>query len=101
MSIIDNVFGMEIERVGNGYIVHTFEGEDGDVGFEGKDEDVGPTTSVIRDDENDELKSTEELLWEVIEYFGKQGSRYDAERLRINREPGDKYIAPPKQAKKG
>lgn len=90
MSVIDNVFGMEIERVGNGYIVHTFEGDA---------EDGTSDTTVISDDENDDLRSTEELLWEVIEYFGKLGSRHDAERLHIRREPGDKWEQPKKEKK--
>ena len=31
------------------------------------------------------------LLWHVISYFGAEGSRYDARRVRISVEPGDKY----------
>jgi len=44
------------------------------------------TCAVIEDDDNDELKSHEELLWRIIEYFNFQGSKHDAERIRVIRE---------------
>lgn len=56
---------------------------------------------VIEDAEGDELKSGEALLWWVIDYFGLFGSRYDKERLRAVRVPGDKYEAPKKSKKEG
>jgi hypothetical protein len=46
---------------------------------------------VFEETEGDKLKSTQELLQEIIIYFDKSGSRYDKERLRVTREPGDKY----------
>ena len=41
---------------------------------------------VVEDDDQDELKSGEEMLWKLIEYFGLSGSKHDKERLRITRE---------------
>ena len=43
----------------------------------------------IEDDEVDELKSGEELLWEVADHFSLGGSKHDAERLKIVREKRD------------
>jgi len=51
-------------------------------------------TWTIEEDENDDLKMHERLLWEVIEFFQMQGSRYDKERLTIVRKMGDKYVKP-------
>ena len=53
---------------------------------------------VIQDDEGDELKSGEELLWWVMDYFGLGGSRHDKERLTITRKRGDKYMPPEKKS---
>ena len=39
----------------------------------------------IEDDEADELKSGENLLWRIGDYFAILGSKHDAERLRIVR----------------
>jgi hypothetical protein len=41
---------------------------------------------VIQENENDNLKEHEELLWYVMEYFNFEGSKHDLERLRIVRE---------------
>jgi len=68
-------FGLEIIRAGNGYTLR-FPNDMGD----------GFCLDVIEDDESDELKSDEELLWHVMEYFGIGGSKHDPERLRIVRE---------------
>ena len=43
----------------------------------------------IEDDEVDELKSGENLLWGVLDHFSLGGSKHDAERLRIVREKRD------------
>jgi hypothetical protein len=66
-----------IERGDNGYLM----------GFEEEWEDGTPRKifEVIQDDEVDELKSGEELLWWIMDYFGFGGSKHDAERLRIVR----------------
>lgn len=49
------------------------------------DADGLPFKMVIQDDEKDELKSHEELLWNVTEYFNFGGSKHSEERLRIIR----------------
>lgn len=60
---------LQIERTKNGYILL---GNDG--------------LSVIEEDDQDELKEHEKLLWAVMEYFGFQGSKHDKQRLRVMRE---------------
>jgi len=56
--------------------------------LEGMVEDITRKWSV-EDDETDELKSHENLLWEVITYFGFGGSKWDEERIKIVREKKD------------
>lgn len=41
---------------------------------------------VIKDDDMDELKSHQRLLWEVMDYFGFGGTKHDKERIKIIRE---------------
>ncbi len=43
----------------------------------------------IEDDEADELKSHEVLLYEVMNYFGFSGSKHDEERIKPTREKRD------------
>ena len=91
MSVIEPSWSMEIERLGNGYVVHLCPyGDDGE-----------PEGLTFQDDDDDPLQSIEDVLWATIEHFGVMGSRYDKERLVIRREPGDKYfdIQPPKKDK--
>jgi hypothetical protein len=72
----------EITRVANGYVCK----------YPHCDEDREYIeTDVFSDDDDDELKSGEDLLWWIIDHFALGGSRHDAERLRIKREPGDKH----------
>ena len=73
-------FAMLIRREANGYILK-YPAETGEVFIR----------EVIQDDEGDDLKSGEGLLWSVIEYFGLSGSKYDKERLWITRERGERY----------
>jgi hypothetical protein len=75
------VWALHIERVDNGFIVS---GVDGATVFEEDDncpQDPDPAAMV-------------RLLWYIIEYFGSTGSRYDAKRVRVSVEPGDKYEGP-------
>ena len=51
-------------------------------------------TWTIEEDENDDLKMQERLLWEVIDFFNMRGTRYDKERITIVRKRGDKYMKP-------
>ena len=62
---------MKITRVSNGFFL---EGNDG---------------NWLIQDTDDPLKSTEELLWDITEYFLLGGSKHDAERIRIVREKKD------------
>lgn len=68
-----------IKRVENGYIVEYYDIEKENI------------VELVIEDKNDQLEATEELLWEILNYFGKAGSRHDKERLTIKRKPGDKY----------
>ena len=84
MRITD--WAVEITRVRNGYVCkYPDSNGEGETHFE---------TQVFSDDDADELKSGEDLLWWIIAHFGISGSRYDIERLTITREPGDKYEPP-------
>lgn len=65
-------YKLVIEKADNGYAL--FDGEENKL------------LAVIEDDYKDELKSAEELLWEVLNYFGVFGSKHDPERIRIVRE---------------
>jgi len=78
-------YGVEITRVHNGYVCRYPSSNDVREFFE---------TEVFSDDDADELASGEALLWMIIDFFSIGGSRYDAARLRIAREPGDKYEGP-------
>jgi hypothetical protein len=60
---------LRISKVSNGYILTSTDMQE-----------------VIEDDDKDELKSGEELLWKVMEYFNFYGSKHDPERLRVIRE---------------
>ncbi len=71
------MYDLHITRGGNGYRLNwTEETEDGEV----KEEEY------IEDDEGDDLKSGEALLWYVMSHFGFGGSKHDPERLRVVRE---------------
>jgi len=68
------VFDLIITRESNGYILN------------GISDSGSRMRTVIEDDEGDELKSGESLLWEVMDYFNFGGSKYDKERIKIIRE---------------
>lgn len=61
---------VKIKKVNNGYILYNSDG----------------TEDVVEEDERDELKVHEALLWKVMEAFNFQGSKHDPERLRVVRE---------------
>ena len=82
MKISD--WGLEIIRVGNGYKIKV-------ANQSGDPAELGYTEEVIEDREEDELRSGEELLWFIMDFFAFGGSKHDKERLRIVREPGEKY----------
>jgi len=73
---------LNITKAANGYVLR----------WDDEDEDGATVshTEVIQDGPDDnadtgELKSGEELLWWVMDYFGFGGSKHDAERIRIVR----------------
>lgn len=66
----DDGWQLKITRTDNGYIIEV----------------PNELPHVIQENQNDELKEHEELLWCVMEYFNFQGSKHDSERLRIVRE---------------
>ena len=72
---------IKIQRVGNGWVTSYYD-----------EEDEGTKIRVYKDaDENPDPEAFVCLLQDLVDYFGMQGSRYDAKRIKINIEPGDKY----------
>jgi hypothetical protein len=65
----DSEWSLKITRISNGYLL----------------EPISGSSIVVQDDEHDELKSHERLLWEVMEYFNFQGFKHDPERIFIVR----------------
>jgi len=78
------MWSLTIQRLDNGYIL-TSPGCDG----------LGDAAWVVEDGPDStefiNLSSGEALLWEVMDYFSFGGSKHDAERIRIVREPGENY----------
>jgi hypothetical protein len=72
-------FGLYIVRVSNGYIAK---------GLNDPEEVFEEMENCPQDVDADTVAR---LLWKIIEYFGEGGSRYDAKRVRVVVEPGDKY----------
>jgi hypothetical protein len=72
-------WSIEITRGENGYKLSYREDVDDERYWVWKEE-------YIQDDDVDELKSGEELLWWLVEYFSLGGSKHDPERIRIVRE---------------
>lgn len=66
----DRQWQLTITRVSNGYLI----------------EAPGEEPYVIQENENDELKEHEELLWHIMEYFNFGGTKHDPIRLRVKRE---------------
>lgn len=63
-------WSLKITRTKNGYCL------------EGSDNEA----ISIQERDEDELFHHQHLLWEVMEYFNFQGSKHDAERIRVVRE---------------
>jgi hypothetical protein len=80
---------LKITRVSDGYLLEY----PNDAYSRVDNPDVSPLIQSVVADDEDELKGGESLLWRVIDHFELAGDRYDKERLRITREPGDKYVA--------
>jgi hypothetical protein len=78
------MYELTITRANNGFIL------------EFDDDEKFPVAETIQDDESDEMKSGEQLLWFVIEHFDLGGSKFDKKRLSIKRVRGDHYEPPSK-----
>lgn len=68
-------WGLEIRKVENGFVIKDSEGSE----------------TIAEETRDGELSAAEDLLNQVIEFFGLRGSRYDRERIRVVKEVGDKY----------
>lgn len=72
-------YEINIKRITNGFIL-SWEEEYAD--------DSGKTFTqqeVIEDSDKDDLKSGEELLWRIMEYFNLGGSKHDEQRITVER----------------
>jgi len=74
-------YGLEIIRVANGFIITDLQ-----EGEQTVYEDVDDYTSA-----DEPINAMESLLWFIIEHFGMGGSSHSKERLRVIREPGERY----------
>ena len=72
---------LEVIRVDNGYLIKIPE--------EVEDGKIIEKKIVIQNDEKDEIKSHEDMLWEIMEHFSFYGSKHDKERIRVVRETHD------------
>lgn len=72
-----------LERCDNGWIVSTADVRE-------VYEDEFPSADEHPDDVMGERRSLVNALASIVEHVGGRGSRYDAERVRIILEPGDK-----------
>lgn len=68
-------WGLEIRKVKDGFIIKDSNGDE----------------TVAKESEDDEISAAEDLLHQIIEFFGLRGNRYDRERIRVVREVGNKY----------
>lgn len=69
---------VEVERVSNGFIVRNLTEDDENV-------------IVFSDDRETPVEAAQSMLYELVEIFGVNPSRYAAQRINIRIEPGDKY----------
>ena len=69
-------WSLKIIRAENGFILES----QGEI-----DQGLETNRTVIEEQDEDELRMYQELLHEVLEYFGYYGSKHDGERLMIQR----------------
>ena len=74
-------YGLEIIRASNGFIITDLQNGDETV-YEDEDDYTTP---------DEPINAMESLLWFIIEYFGMGGSKHSRQRLRVIREPEEKY----------
>lgn len=80
---------LTIQKVDNGFVINIPKCWD-------MDGNVSRVTLVF-EAENDEYGMVDAMvnaLWEIVEYFGLMGGRYDRKRITIGTKPGDKYEKP-------
>lgn len=75
-----------IETARNGYVIRD-------------QNDGSEPESLITIAGEDSVDTTYDLLGEILELVGHIGSRYDARRVRVIIEPGDKWISPEEATK--
>jgi len=83
-----------ITRTENGFVAEYLGELEGDEGV------VVTKRVVFEETGEDSLEGMEKLLWFLLNFFDKWGGRYDKERLRVARVPGDKYEESPKEKEK-
>ena len=72
---------LRIREVENGYVVEWEEDDE-----DGKE--IGATITKqmayqVREEDTDALQAFQDMLWEIISYFGLIGSKHDSRRLRV------------------
>ena len=72
----DNMFQLTIVKADNGFVLRYFNEEMNEDRF----------VSVEDPPDGNEVETAEKMLWEVIEFFGLQGSKHDPERIKVTRE---------------
>lgn len=74
---------IDIERVSNGFILRS----------PGETDDEAEYVRVVHESDQTDAKvdAAVEMLYEVADYFGLLGSKYDRKRLSIGTQPGYAY----------
>ncbi len=72
---------VHIERASNGYIL-----KQSTFGIEGVE---GVSVHENKKEIHGELHAFLNVCWELVEYFGLHGSKYDKERIRMTLKPGE------------
>lgn len=73
------IYELTIQRLKNGYLLHTKVGDEHEV----------ESDSFVIEEEEDPLEAPQDLLWEVMDFFGPFDSKHDPERLVVKREKNE------------
>lgn len=68
----------KIEQASNGFVVTL-------------DDDGHLDRQVLVFEDHTDREGFVNLLWSLVDFFDQRGSRYDAHRVTVGTEPGDKY----------
>jgi hypothetical protein len=68
---------LRIREVENGYVLE-YEEEDMEGNFK-----LIEKIYQVREEDPDKLMAFQDMLWEIISYFGLTGSKHDPRRLRV------------------